>query len=146
MPKMSGSFNGMATWLTTIPQRDVAGHEVSLVEITGMQKSEDPHWNKANVTYWGVGDAIGGNGAQLGCYANRHADGDYDRGTFEARVTTTGGKTFMEGTWTMTSGTGKFDGATGHGTFRSRVLSASEIECTWDGEYQTVEVRRGAGH
>jgi hypothetical protein len=145
MTKISGSFKGKATWLTTIPQPDVAGHEVSVVEITGVQKSEDPHWNNANVTYWGVADAIAGNGAQVGCYSNRHADGDYDRGAFEARVITAAGKTSLEGTWTMTSGTGRFNGATGHGTFRSRALSASEVECAWDGEYQTVEARRGAG-
>lgn len=146
MPKMSGSFNGRANWLTTIPQRDVAGHEVNLVEIAGKQKSEDPHWNNANVTYWGVGDVIAGNGTQRGCYSNQHADGDYDRGTFEARVTTTGGQPVMEGTFTITSGTGKFNGVTGGGTFRSRLISATEVECTWNGEYQTVEAKRGAGY
>ena len=92
MPKISGSFNGRANWLTTIPQRDVAGQEVNLVEIAGKQRSEDPHWNNASVTYWGVGDVIAGNGTQRGCFINQHADGDCDRGAFEAQVTTTGGQ------------------------------------------------------
>jgi len=146
MSKMSGSFNARANWLTTIPQRDVAGHEVSMAEIAGTQRSDDPHWNNASVTYWGVGDTISGNGTQRGCYVNQHADGDTDRGTFEARVTTTGNKTSLEGTWTMTGGTGKFNGATGGGTFRSQVLSPTQVECKWEGEYQAAEARRGAGH
>lgn len=146
MPKLSGSFNAKTTWLTTIPQGDVAGHEVSMMQIAGMQKSEDPLWNNASITYWGVGDLIAGNGTQRGCFLNKHADGDYDRGTFEARVATTGDKTHMEGTWTMTGGTGKYNGATGGGAFRSRLLSPTEVECKWEGEYQLAEVGRGAGH
>ena len=145
MPKLSGSFNGRTTWLTTIPQQDVAGHDVSMVEIAGMQRSDDPLWNNASITYWGVGDAIAGNGAQSGCFLNKHADGDYDRGTFEARFKTAGDKTHMEGTWAMTGGTGKFNGATGGGKFRTRLLSPTELECKWDGEYQTVAVGRAAG-
>jgi hypothetical protein len=144
MPKITGSFIGRANWQTTIPQRDVASHEVSVVEIDGMQKSEDPHWNNARVIYWGLGDFIAGNGMQRGCYTNQAADGDCDRGTFEGKVTTTGDKTVIEGTWTMTGGTGKFNGATGGGPFRSRMLSANEVECTWEGEYQTVQTSRGA--
>ncbi|MGA3097406.1 MAG: hypothetical protein ABSF25_13190 [Bryobacteraceae bacterium] len=146
MPKLSGSFNAKTTWLTTIPQGDVAGHEVTMAAISGMQKSDDPQWNNASITYWGVGDAISGNGVQWGCYLNKHTDGDYDRGTFEARIRTMGDKMLIEGKWAITGGTGKYNGATGGGAFRSRMLSPTEVECKWEGEYQIAEVGRGAGH
>jgi hypothetical protein len=145
MTKLSGSFKGKANWLTTIPQSDVSGHEVSIIEIRGKQSSQDAQWNNATVTYWGVGDLIAGNGEQRGCFVNQHADGDTDRGFFEGRVTTTGGKTTLEGTWTITGGTGKFTGATGNGKFRTQVISPTELECSWDGQYQTAELGRGAG-
>jgi hypothetical protein len=145
MTRLSGSFNGSANWVTTVPQKDVPGHEVTIMEITGTQSSQDALWNNSRITYWGVGDTIAGNGTQRGCYVNQHIEGDSDRGFFEARITAKGNEMFLEGTWTLTGGTGRFEGATGGGTFRSRAISPSEVECSWEGQYQTGATTRGAG-
>jgi hypothetical protein len=145
MPKLTGSFSGKANWQTTIPQNDTPNHEVSFLEIDGSQESADPLWNNARIKYWGICDLIEGNGNQSGYFVNEHTDGTYDRGTFEARVSTTGKQTTMEGTWRITGGTGKLNGIAGNGSFRSRMLSATEVETTWEGAYEVVEAKRGAG-
>lgn len=145
MPKLSGSFSGRANWQTTVPQNDIPGHELSIVEISGLQRSTDAQWADARVTYWGLGELISGNGTQRGYFIDEHTDGATDRGTFEAQIATSGGETVLEGTFTFTGGTGKFNGLTGGGTFRSRMTSPVELETTWDGAYELAEARRGAG-
>jgi len=115
---------------------DVPGHEVSLVEISGPQTSADPLWNGATVVYWGVADLVAGNGTQTGYFINRRVGGDTDRGTFEARVTTSGGVVTLQGTWKFAGGTGALAGLTGDGTFTGRLTSPTEVETSWQGTYQ----------
>jgi hypothetical protein len=93
---------------------------VQLAEIHGTQKSPDPSWNNARLRYYGLTDLVAGNGSQHGYFANEHADGDRDCGTFEGKVTTTGGQATIEGTFTFTSGAGKLKGIRGNGTFKGR--------------------------
>ena len=47
---------------------------VSVAEVSGMQKSADPLWNKSKITYWGVTDLLGGKLSQRGYYNSIHAD------------------------------------------------------------------------
>jgi hypothetical protein len=145
MQQIKGSFSGRANWQTTIPQNETPKHDVTIVQINGLQKSSDAHWNDSKITYWGIGETISGNGTQRGYFINKHTDGGTDRGTFEAQVTTTGSNTTLEGTFTFTGGTGKFNGMSGNGKFRSRLTSPTEVQCTWEGAYELAQTGRGAG-
>jgi hypothetical protein len=145
MQNVKGSFSGRANWQTVIPQDDLQNHEIGIVEIAGLQKSSDAHWNDARVTYWGLGETISGNGTQKGHFINRHTDGSTDRGTFECQIVTTGKNTILEGTYTITGGTARFNGVTGNGTFHTRVVSPTQVETNWEGTYELVEAKHGAG-
>jgi len=144
MPDCSGSFSGRATSQTTISLPDASNHDLSLVEVRGVQKSTDQHWENAKITYWGTADVTTGNGAQRGYFVNEHADGDRDFGTFEGKIVTTGGEIALEGNWKYTGGTGNFQGLTGGGTYKGRMTSATEVENTWEGAYELAEKARAA--
>jgi hypothetical protein len=136
MTQFSGSFTGRVRVLTVLSLSDVPGHELQTVEITGSHSSTDEKWNAAEVTYWGVSDLVAGNGTQRGYYVNERPDGSRDTGTFEAQVTTSGGETRMEGTWQASNGTDKFAGIKARGTYKTRLTSATEMQCNWQGQYE----------
>jgi hypothetical protein len=141
MPDISGSFTAHITAETTLFPEDQPNHQVQLAEIHAIQRSPDPSWNNARLTYCGVTDLVSGNGTQHGYYVNEHSDESSDRGSFEGRVTTTGGQTTIEGTFTITSGVGKLKGIHGSGTFKGRQVSPTEIEMTWTGAYEIAAAR-----
>ncbi len=144
MTEFSGSFSGRVQVLTTISVADISGHELQTVEITAPQTSTDVNWNGARVTYWGVSDLISGNGTQRGYYVNERADGSRDWGTFEGKVTTSRDGTTIEGTWRVSGGTGKFAGATGQGTYKTRLSSPTDLECQWNGRYELAASAQAA--
>jgi hypothetical protein len=135
MAQFSGSFSGKSSSQAMVVLKDVPGHEMSLIEISGPQKSSDPLWNDATVSYWGNSDLIAGNGTQTGYFMNRHANGDIDRGSFAAGVTTVDGVTTIDGTWKSLGGTGAFSRITGNGTYKGRLISPTELEVSWEGTY-----------
>jgi hypothetical protein len=144
MPECSGSFSGRAISQMTISLPDASNHDLSLLEVRGVQKSTDQHWDNAKITYWGTADLIAGNGPQHGYFVNEHADGDRDSGTFEGKIVTSGGEVTIEGTWKYTGGTGSFQGLTGGGTYKGRMTSPTEVENTWEGAYELAAKARAA--
>ena len=136
MTKFSGSFSGKSVWQTAVSLKDQPGHDMILGEIAGPQKSSDENWKDAKITYWSTMDLIAGEGVQRGYYVNVHPNGDTDRGSFEGKVTFRGGEGRLEGMWKGSGGTGKFDGITAAGSYRARLVSPTEVEMTWDGEYE----------
>lgn len=141
MPNISGSFSAYITAETTLFPDDQPNHLVQLAELHATQKSPDPEWNDARLSYCGVTDLVSGTGMQQGYYVNEHADGDRDCGTFEGRVRSDGGQVIVEGTFTITSGTGKYKGIRGNGTFKARQLSPTEVEMNWTGAYEIAAAR-----
>jgi hypothetical protein len=89
-------------------------------------------------------DLIAGNGMQQGYYVNDRADGERDRGTFKGQVTAAEGETSIEGIWQSSGGTGNFSGVTAEGTFRTRMTFPTEVEVTWEGQYQLAASARAA--
>lgn len=138
MPKLSGSFSAHVSAETTLFPADQPSHQVQLAEVHAIQRSDDPGWNNARITYCGVTDIVSGTGTQQGYYVNEHTDGDRDCGTFEGRITTVGGQATIEGTFTITSGTGKLKGIRGNGSFKARQVSPTEIEMNWTGTYEVA--------
>ncbi len=141
MPTMSGSFAGKARLQTAVALSDSPNHELNLVEVTGAQKSTDAKWNNATVTYWGIGDLVAGSGPQRGYFVNDHADGDRDWGTFDGKITGSGDQVTLEGKWTFTGGTGKFQGLSGSGSYKGRMPSPSEVAMEWKGEYELAQAK-----
>jgi hypothetical protein len=120
---------------------DLPNHEMSIAEVSGTQKSADPLWNEASITYWGVTELLDGEGSQRGYYSNVHGDKGRDWGTFEGKVTTAGGGMTVEGSWKFAGGDGEFRGITGGGKFKTTMKSATEIEATWDGAYELAKAQ-----
>ncbi len=144
MATLNGTFSGSIKLQSAIAVPDQSGHDLSLAEIVGTQKSSDPNWNNASLTYWGITDVIDGKGTQHGYYVNSRADGDRDCGTFEGKVTTVRGELTVEGTYRITGGTGKFTGITGNGTFTTRMTSPRDVEATHQGTYELAAAKAQA--
>jgi len=144
MPNIIGSFSGRVISQATFSLHDASDHDMNLMQVSGLQKSSDPDWNNARITYWGTADLLTGSGPQRGYFVNEHADGDRDLGTFEGKITTVGGQVTLEGNWKYTGGTGKFSGITGSGTYKGRAISLVEFENSWEGTYQLAAKIRAA--
>ena len=141
MPSITGSFSGKITKHSPMSLADQPNHELSIGEVNGTQKSEDPLWNDANITYWAITDLLDGQGSQRGYYNNVHGDKGHEWGTFEGKVT--GGGMTVEGTWKIAGGDGEFRGVSGSGNFRTAMKSETEIEATWDGNYELAKAQSG---
>jgi hypothetical protein len=115
---------------------DHPGHDLSLAEIGGTQKSSDANWNNATIHYWGITDLIEGQGTQRGYFVNSRGGDDRDWGTFEGKLATSGGQITVEGTYQNTGGSGKFKGLSGKGTFKTKMTSPKDVEATWQGTYE----------
>jgi hypothetical protein len=136
MPASSGSFTGIVRGQTIVSALDQPNHFLGLAGISGTQKSSDEKWNNSTVTYWAITDTLDGNGTQRGYFVNEHGDAGRDFGSFEAKVTTVGGRATVEGTWQYTGGTGDFRNITGGGTVTTRLSSPTEVDGTWQGAYE----------
>ena len=143
MPSITGSFSGRITNQSALPLTDQPDHELGIAEVSGTQKSPDPLWDSASITYWGVTDLLGGKGSQRGYFNNVHADGGRDWGTFEGRVAAAGGAMTVEGNYENTGGDGQYRGITGGGTFKSVMKSESELEASWEGSYELAKAQTG---
>ncbi len=141
MTSITGSFSGKITQQSALPLADQPNHQLSIAEISGTQKSPDPLWNKSKITYWGVTDLLNGKGSQHGYFNNVHPDGGRDFGTFEGQVTTAGGGMTVEGTFKFTGGDGDYRGITGGGKFKTLMKSETELEATWDGNYELAKAQ-----
>lgn len=139
MTKFSGSFSGTASWQTSVTLKDQPHHDMLLGEIAGPQKCDDPNWKGSRITYWSTLDLVAGNGKQHGYYLNARPNGETDRGSFEGKVRTDNGVTTLDGTWKGDGGTGKFKGLRADGKYRGRLISPTQVEMEWDGQYELSE-------
>src|SRR5262245_32111108 len=99
MPSIKGSFSGGITKQSEISLTDQPNHVMNIAEVSGKQKSRDPLWNNANITYWGVTDLLGPKGSQRGYFDNIHTDKGRDWGTFQGKVSAKNGSMIVVGTW-----------------------------------------------
>lgn len=138
MSNISGSFSAYVKAETTFFPADQENHQLQLAEIHATQKSPDPNWNNSRLTYHGLADLVAGNGTQRGYFSNEHPDGDRDCGTFEGKVTMAANEAKLEGTFTFTSGTGKYKGIRGGGNYSGRMVSPTEVQMSWTGSYEVA--------
>jgi hypothetical protein len=143
MPSISGSFSGKVTQQFGLPLNDQSNHLLAIAEVNGIQKSPDPLWNDSKISYWGINDLLNGEGSQTGYFNNVHPDGGRDFGTFEGKVSGSGGTMTVEGTFKFTGGDGQYRGLTGGGTFKTVTKSETEVEATWNGAYELAKAQTG---
>jgi hypothetical protein len=141
MTSITGSFSGQITKQFALPLTDLPNHFLSIAEVSGTQKSADPLWDNSKITYWGVTELLDGKGTQRGYFNNVHADNGRDWGTFEGQVTTAGGAMTVEGAFKFTGGDGEYRGITGGGNFKTVMKSETELECSWEGNYQLARAQ-----
>lgn len=139
MPSFSGTFFGTVMMQTALGVPDTPLHALVMAQISGKQKSADPNWDGAKLTYWGMGDLLSGVGKQSGYFLNEHPNGDTTFGNFEGDITVGGERNAMEtridGTWNLKSGTGHFQRIIGGGKFTARSTNPITVEMEWSGEY-----------
>lgn len=139
MTPITGSFSGTVTKHSPLPLSDQPNHNLSIGEVNGTQKSSDQLWNNSKITYWGVTDLLDGKGQQRGYFNNVHPDGGRDYGTFEGQVTD--GGMIVEGTFKFTGGDGEYRGITGGGKFKTVMKSETELEASWEGNYELAKAQ-----
>ena len=142
MTSVTGSFSGTITKNHSLTMSDLANHEISIGEVTGLQSSPDPLWEGSRITYWGITELLDGAGTQRGYY-NNVRDIGRDWGTFEGKVTIADGVMTVEGTWQCTGGDGEFRGASASGNFKTVAKSENQITATWDGVYELAKAQAG---
>jgi hypothetical protein len=139
--KITGSFAGKIRGQAVVSPFHLENHSLSLIAVAGTQKSADPLYNDAKITYWGTAEIVNGNGPQKGYWCNERANGERDWGTFEGKITTNGQQVSMEGTFAFTGGTGKFKGITGTGKYKGNFPSPTDVVNNWEGEYTLVAAK-----
>ena len=136
MPAISGTFSGAIAVQTAMTVADQQNHEMLLAQVIGPQKSIDPLWNDATISYFAVLDLAEGKGTQRGYFINTHVDGGKSWGTFEGAIVPVGGELKCDGTWQHTGGNGHYVGVSGGGTFSMRMTSPKTVETAWEGVYE----------
>jgi hypothetical protein len=144
MPNMTGHFTGNYTVQTVVACQDTPDHVMTLAEVHATQSCSDEMFNNTKHTGWGTTDLTKGHGHQRGYFINEHPNGDRESGTFEGKISTSNGQVTSEGTWTYTHGTGKFKGISGNGKFKGRMTSPTQVEMSWEGNYQLAAGSRAA--
>lgn len=144
MPNITGQFNGKSVVQTSIALRDIPEHEFVLCQFTGPQTASDENWKDVKVTYWGTMDLIQGFGPVRGYFLNEHPNGDSDCGTYDGHFSMVNGEVILEGTWRYTHGSGQFASISGNGRFKGRMNSPTDVEMSWQGNYQIAAGTRAA--
>ena len=133
MADITGLFSGTVNSRAFLSSSDQPNHELSLAEIAGVQRSSDPDWNGARMTFWGTRDVQSDKGTERGYFVNEHSGGDRSWGTLEGTVAINEAGLTTAGTFRFTGGSGKFSGITGQGTYRGRMTSPTQVETEWKG-------------
>ena len=137
---VSGVFTMKYTQQHALPVSDAAGPVLLLNQSAGTNR------NTGRSDYMAGGEVINreiaeltrGNGPHQG-YITDAKGADTTVTRYEGQVTTTLGPdqkpaTRFEGKWTKVSGTGKYEGVAGNGTYTGRVLSPTEYTVEWRGD------------
>jgi hypothetical protein len=144
MPNLAGSFSGKSSVQTSISCHDIPEHKISIMELSCPLIGSEDNWQDAQITLWGTADLIQGFGPLRGYFAIEHPNGDSDCGTYDGHLAVVNRQVIMEGTWRYTHGTGQFASISGNGRYKGRMISASQVEISWQGNYQIAAGTRAA--
>ena len=123
-----------------LPVPDANGHVLLLGRVQGVNRSTGPteYMDRANVTSLEFADLVQGNGPHEG-YITMNQGADSSTSQWSGKVTTTLSPdktpiTSFAGTWTKVKGTGRYERATGRGTYKGHFTSPTEYTIEWSGE------------
>ena len=141
--KIAGKMSNTVTEDYKIKVADAEDHTFSInkSEGTNISSGENSFMDSAAVVNHNFGDLIKGNGTHQG-YVILSKEGDTVIGKWKGKVTTTISSdntpiiTF-EGTYTYTSGKGRFENIQGNGTYKGKYTSEKTYTAEWEGEYFT---------
>ncbi len=136
MTKATGTCTGSVSSQSAVAVPDETLHAFVIGTVIGNHKSDDEAWNGAKMIYSGMLELRDGKGRETGYLRNEYRNGDTSLGRYEADVTISGMETTIKGTWTLTSGTGRFEGVKGGGTFEGRMPNPMTIHMKWSGDYE----------
>jgi hypothetical protein len=146
--RISGVFTMKVGQQHALPVADQAGPILLLTQSSGTNRSTAPsrHMDGAQVINREIADLTRGNGPHQGYITEiRGADTSVTR--YQGKVVTTLGpdqqpRTSFEGTWTKLSGTGKYAGVSGAGSYKGRMTSATDYTVDYEGEIVTQTASR----
>lgn len=144
MPNFTGQLKGTNVAQTFVSCNDTPGHQLMLRAGTAQQTCSDPLFNNTRHNSCSSADVKNGNGHEHGYFVNEHANGDREGGEYEGTITMKNDKLSFEGTWKYTHGTGQFAGISGNGRFKGHMISASESEVSFEGNYELKSGSRAA--
>lgn len=137
---VAGKFTVKYSQQHALPVADAAGPVLLANEAKGTNSNtgRTDYMNGATATLVEIADLTQGNGAHQG-YVTFSKDGERSVNRWNGKVTTTLSAdnqpvTTFEGTWTKIGGTGRYDGVTGSGRYKGRMLSATEFVVEWNGD------------
>ncbi len=133
--KISGKRYGVTMKTEVIQVDDTEGHVLLLTESRGVDVVMDGRFISR-----GFSDYVKGNGIHRGYSKTIDPEGDVAFATYEGKTTTTlspEGKpiTTIEGTFSFTRGTGKWENVHGGGNYKGKVIGEEIYTYDWEGEY-----------
>lgn len=138
--RIAGTFTARYEEQYPLPVPDAEGHALILGRVQGVNRStgQTAYMDRGEVTSLEFGDLVQGNGAHQGYICMRQG-ADTVVSKWNGTVTTTLSPektplTSFTGTWTKIKGTGRYQGATGKGTYKGRFTSPTEYTVDWQGE------------
>ena len=141
--QVSGVFSMKAGQQQTLPVASPAEPVLLLTLSSGTNRStgQSAYMDGAEVIDRQIADLTQGNGPHRGYITEIHgADTTVTR--YQGKVVTTLGAdqkpiTRFEGTWSKLEGTGQYEGVTGAGSYKGRMISQTEYTVEWNGEIST---------
>jgi hypothetical protein len=138
--RVSGRFTMKYSQQHPLPTGDQAAPLLLANEAKGTNASTGPteYMDGAAITIVETADLTQGNGPHQG-YVTFSQRGETSLNRFSGRVTTVLSPekqpiTTFEGTWSKIGGTGRYQGVTGQGKYKGRMLSATEFAVEWHGD------------
>lgn len=136
---VAGRFTVKYSQQHAFPVADAAGPVLLANEAKGTNNNtgKTDYMNGATATVVEIADLTQGNGSHQG-YVTFVKAGERTVNRWSGRITTTMSPdnqpvTTFEGTWTKIGGTGRYDGVTGSGRYKGRMLSPTELVVDWNG-------------
>jgi hypothetical protein len=145
--QVGGTFEMTYTQIHPVAVGDAEGHVLISNRATGTNRStgRDKYMDEAEVANTEIADLTQGNGPHQG-YVIFSGGGDRTVNKWQGKITTVIGadkrpSTTFQGTWTKLTGTGRYAGVKGQGTYRGRMTSQNTYIVEWKGE---IEVNQTA--
>jgi hypothetical protein len=141
--QISGVFSMKVGQQHALPVADQAGPVLLLTQSEGTNRStgNSEYMDGSRVINREISDLTQGNGPHQG-YITDINGADTTVTRYTGKVATTLGAdrkpaTSFQGTWTKLSGTGKYQGVTGSGSYKGRMTSPTDYTVEWSGEIVT---------